>query len=374
MRVAHISKSTGMAGSERHLLSLLPGLRKRGVETRVLVLEDPRRPANSWCRALEERGEAVERVPIHEHLDAGLVRRIVQRLGACKPDVVHTHLLHADIYGLAAASRAGVPHAVSSRHNDDAFRRNPLIKWLNHRAMRHAECVIAVSDSVARFVSKVEGVPAQRVVTIHYGLDVPCCPEDTREMARSRLGITGNRDLTLIGFVGRLVHQKGADLALHAFAEAHRGYPQSRLVIVGDGPLRQDLEAQTHRLGLKESVTFAGWIDEASDIMPAFDMVVAPSRWEGFGLVVLEAMSHGLPVIATSAGSFPEIVIGGETGLLVPPECPAALAKAMEVLLIDPRHGAAMGRRGQSRVAGSFSVGKMVDATVRVYERIMTGG
>ncbi len=91
-------------------------------------------------------------------------------------------------------------------------------------------------------------------------------------------------------------------------------------------------------------------------------------------MVVLEAMSHGLPVIATSAGSFPEIVSDGETGLLVPPECPAALAKAMEEFLIDPRRAAAMGRRGQARVVESFSVGKMVDATVQVYERMMAGG
>ncbi len=374
MRVAHISKSTGIAGSERHLLYLLPGLREHGVETRVFVLEDPRRPADAWCQALEERGETVERVPIHGHLDPGLLRRLVRRLIAFKPDVVHTHLLHADVYGLTAAKRAGVPHAVSSRHNDDAFRHNPLIKWLNRRVMRHADRVIAVSGSVARFVAEVEGTPPQRVVTIHYGLDVPSCPGNTRETARSRLGLAGNQDLTLIGFVGRLVRQKGVDVALEAFAKAHRGYPQSRVVIVGDGPLRRDLEAQTRRLELMESVIFAGWTDDARDVMPAFDIVVAPSRWEGFGLVVLEAMSHGLPVIATNAGSFPEIVIDGETGLLVTPECPAALAKAMGELLIDNRRAAALGQRGRARAVESFSVGKMVDATVHVYERMMAGG
>ncbi len=373
MRVVHISKSTGIAGSERHLLYLLPGLRERGVETRVLVLEDPRRPARAWCRALEERGETVESVPIHAHLDLKLVGRLVQRLRALEPDVVHTHLLHADLYGLTAARRARVPHAVSSRHNDDAFRHNPLIKWLNRRVMRQADRVIAVSGSVARFVSEVEGTPEHRVVTIHYGLDIPCSQPNNREAARSRLGVTGDPDLALIGFVGRLVRQKGVDVALQAFAKAHQAHPQSRFVIVGDGPARRELEAQAGRLALEESVIFAGWVEDASGLMPAFDMVVAPSRWEGFGLVVLEAMSHGLPVIASRAGSFPEIVIDGETGLLVPSESPAALAKAIEELLVDPRRGAAMGRRGQSRAAESFSVGNMVDATVTVYEQITAG-
>jgi glycosyltransferase involved in cell wall biosynthesis len=185
--------------------------------------------------------------------------------------------------------------------------------------------------------------------------------------------VTGPQDLTLVGFVGRLVRQKGVDLALQAFAEASPGHPHSRLVIVGDGPARGDLEALAGRLAPKASVIFAGWVEDASSVMPAFDMVVAPSRWEGFGLVVLEAMSHGLPVIATRAGSFPEIVIDGQTGLLVPSECPSALAKAMKELMIDPRRAASMGQKGQSRVVESFSVRKMVDATIRTYEEIAGG-
>lgn len=370
MQVVHISKSTGIAGSERHLLHLVPALRERGFKTRVLVLEDPRRPATAWCRAFQERGETVETVPIHGHLDPALIHRLVGRLRAWAPDVVHTHLLHGDLYGLTAARRAGVPHAISTRHNQDAFRYNPLIKWLNRRVMRHAERVIAISGSVARFVSEVEGTPAHRVVTIHYGLDIPSVPPNSREAARVRLEVTGTGSVPLVGFVGRLVRQKGVDLVLQAFAEVRKSHPQSRLVIVGDGSGRRDLEAQVRRLALAENVSFTGWVDHVSSIMPAFDVVVAPSRWEGFGLVLLEAMSHGLPVIASRAGAFPEIVVEGETGLLVPSECPEALAGAMVELLNDRRRAAAMGVRGRIRLAESFSVRKMVDATVQLYEQL----
>lgn len=369
MRVAHITKSTGIAGSERHLSLLLPGLRARGVKTCMLVLEDPRHPVTAWCRALREGVDTVQTIPVYAHLDPGLTSRLAQQLRAFQPDVVHTHLLHADLYGLAASRRAGVPHAVSSRHNQDAFRHNPFIKWLNRRAMRHVERVIAISASVARFVSEVEGTPPQRVVTIHYGLDAPLSGPHDRERARARLGLTGGDDLALIGFVGRLVRQKGADLALQAFAKARRRYPQSRLVIVGDGPRRRRLEAQAERLALTDSVIFTGWADDASSLMPAFDMVVAPSRWEGFGLIILEAMGRGRPVIASRAGAFPEIVADGETGLLVPSESPDALADAMESLLGAPDRAADMGRAGKARLAETFSVGKMVDATLRVYEQ-----
>ncbi len=369
MRVAHISKSTGIAGSERHLLDLLPGLRAHGLTTRVLILEDPLRPATALSSALRDRGETVEIVPIHGHFDFRLAGRLAERLRAFAPDVVHTHLLHADLYGLTAARRAGVRHMISSRHNQDAFRHNPLIKWLNRRAMRHAERVIAISGSVARFVSEVEGTPPDRVVTIHYGLDVPSVPPDSREQARAWLGFGGVGDVTLIGFVGRLVRQKGADLALEAFAKLHKLQSQSRLVIVGDGPGRRELEAQAHGLALAGKVFFTGWVEEARDVIPAFDMVVAPSRWEGFGLVVLETMCRGLPVIASRAGAFPEIVVDGETGLLVPSESPEALAGAMARLLSDPQLAAAMGCKGRTR-AEAFPVKKMVDATVRVYEQL----
>jgi glycosyltransferase involved in cell wall biosynthesis len=372
MRVAHITKSTGIAGSERHLSLLLPGLRARGVKTCMLVLQDPGRPVTAWCRALREGVDTVQTIPVYAHFDPGLTFRLAQQLRAFQPDIVHTHLLHADLYGLTAARRAGVPHAVSSRHNQDAFRRNPLIKWLNRRAMRHAERVIAISASVARFVSEVEGTPPERVVTIYYGLDAPVSGPDDRDMTRLRLGLRDGDDPALIGFVGRLVHQKGADLALEAFAKARQRHPRSRLVIVGDGPERRRLEAQAERLALTDSVIFTGWVDDASSLMPAFDMVVAPSRWEGFGLVILEAMGRSLPVIASQAGAFPEIVADEQTGLLVPSESPDALANAMESLLGAPDRAADMGRAGKIRLAESFSVGKMVDATLRVYEQITT--
>ena len=369
MRVVHLSKVTGIAGSEGHLLYLLPGLIEHGLDVHMLVLEDPRHPVGAFCQALEEAGVGVTRVPISGHLDPLLLSRLRRQFEHLRPVLVHTHLLHADLYGLLAAAQAGVPHAISSRHNNDAFRRNPFIKWLNRRAMRHAERVIAISQALARFVCDVEGIAPRKVVTVHYGLEPPPSSPGLREKARAALGY-GERE-PLVGVFGRLVRQKGIDVLLDAFRHVSRSYPEARLVIVGDGPLRSELEAQARRLGLGKTVRFTGWIAQARDLMPACDVITVPSRWEGFGLVTLEAMGYARPVIASRTSALPEIVLDGETGLLVPPEDSAALADAINRLLGDPEYAATLGQAGYRRLVTHFSVEKMIRATLDVYGEVM---
>jgi glycosyltransferase involved in cell wall biosynthesis len=369
MRVTHLSKVTGLAGSEGHLLRLLPGLARHGVEGRLIVLEDPRHPVEPFCRALRERGVEVELIAIGGHVDPRLPGHLTRRFRALRPDLVHTHLIHADLYGLGAAARAGVPCAVSSRHNNDAFRYNPVIKWLNRRAMRHAARVITISHALARFVDRVERVDPARIVTVHYGLEAPPSDPEARSKARARLGYAG--DGPLAGFFGRLVRQKGVDVLLDAFSHVHRQHPTARLVVVGDGPQRPALEQQARKLGLGEVVTFTGWVEGARDLMPACDLIAVPSRWEGFGLVTLEAMGHACPLIVSQTSALPEIVVDGETGLHVPPEDPAALAGAINDLLADPETARAFGRAGYERLVTVFSVEKMVQATLDVYRDVM---
>ncbi len=335
----------------------------------MMVLEDPRRPAKSFCREMAARGVPVECVPIEGHLDVRLFRRLADRWRALTPDLVHTHLLHADLYGLPSARWAGVRCAVSSRHNDNPFRRNPVIRLVNQWAMRYADRVIAISHALAAFVSEVERLDREQVVTIHYGFAPPEYPSDAREQARAALGY--RPDEPVIGLFGRLIRQKGVDVLLEAFAHVLERVTAARLLIVGDGVLRTSLEAQARSLGLAQSVTFAGWIEQAYRLMPACDMIVMPSRWEGFGLVALEAMGCARPVIASRVSALPEIILNGETGLLVPPEDSKSLAQAILSLLSDPDRAAALGRAGHERLVREFSVEKMVQATVDLYTQVL---
>src|SRR5690554_5732964 len=371
MRAVHISKVKGIAGSEQHLLTLLPGLAAHGVEVSMLVLEEADGSAGEFCEALAERGIPARRVPIRGHLDPALPGRLAAELRAARPDLVHTHLLHADLYGLPAARRAGVPHAISSRHNDNPFRRNPVLKLANRLAMRRADRVIAISHALADFVRRVESIEPGKVVTVHYGLEPREYPPDVCETARAAWGIAP--DAPLIGYFGRLIEQKGVDVLIEAFARVRREHGRARLVIVGDGDLRPALEEQARVAGVGDAVHFAGWVADAARLMPGCDIIAMPSRWEGFGLVALEAMAAARPLVASRVSALPEIVVDLETGLLVPPGDPAALAEAIAGLLADPAWAQAMGQAGRARLVEAFSPGRMIDETLAVYEDVMRG-
>jgi len=171
----------------------------------------------------------------------------------------------------------------------------------------------------------------------------------------------------VVGSVCRLVEQKGLLYGLRGFARAVARFPEAHYVIAGDGPLRAALEAEAARLGLAQNVHFLGWRDDARALMAGLDVLLAPSLWEGFGLVFLEAMALGVPVIASRVSAIPEVVIDGETGWLVPPRDPAAIGAALDDALADPSAARLRGERGRQRLVGHFSPDTMVERTLAVY-------
>ena len=372
-RVIHLSKMTGAAGSEGHLLALLPGLRARGLDARLWVLVEPDNPVQGYVDRAESLGVPVERVIIRRHFDPGLWRRLATRLRDAHPDLVHTHLIHADLYGIPAARWAGVRGVVTSRHNDDRFRRWLPVRALSRWLWRQADAGIAISEAIRRFAIANEGVPPDKIHTIHYGLDPATieAPPDARARLRQGLGLPP--DTPLIGSVCRLIAQKGLDNALDGFGQVAAEFPAARYVIAGDGPLRGALEAQAARLGLAERVHFLGWRGDAAAIFAALDVLLAPSRWEGFGLVFLEAMALAVPVISTRVSAIPEVIADGETGWLGPPGDPAAISAALRVALGDPGERCRRGEAGRARLESQFTVDAMVERTLAVYRGVMGG-
>ncbi|NDJ51544.1 MAG: glycosyltransferase, partial [Chloroflexi bacterium] len=217
MFVTHIIKATGISGAEKHLLTLLPGLVDEGIDVCLLILEDPAQPVPHFVERAEALGVPAKTVPILHHIDSGLLPRLRWHLEAQRPDILHTHLFHADTYGLLAKGLAGVPYAVSSRHNDDRFRSNRAFKVFNRYVSGSADRLIAISDHIARFTVEVEGLPAQRIVTIPYGLAPTASASSLRVQQRTDWGY--DDETPVIGFFGRLVEQKGVDVLLQAFAE-----------------------------------------------------------------------------------------------------------------------------------------------------------
>lgn len=369
MKAAHVIKAKGIAGAEKHLLILLPALRSRGVDPCLLLLETPDNPQDALVEQMRAGGVDVRRIPIRGHADVGVIGRIGAALRETQPDIVHTHLIHADLYGGFAAKRLGLPVVVSA-HNDSPQRRNPLVRPLMRRMWHAADRGIAISDAVARFIAAEEGAPAAKITTIHYGMT----PQEVDLEARAnlRLGIAASEDALVVGMVSRLIAQKGVSYGLRAFARAADPFPNAQLVIIGDGELRADLEREAQALNLAHRAHFLGWQPDAARLMAGFDVFLMPSLWEGFGLTLLEAMAARLPVVASRVSAIPEIVIDGETGYLAPPRDVDSLVEHLSVLLSDSALRTKMGEAGFARLRDQFSVERMAARTVDVYKEVMS--
>jgi glycosyltransferase involved in cell wall biosynthesis len=370
-KICHVTKATGVAGSEKHLLTLLTGLDKAKYQVTLVLLVERDKPLGDYALQLEEGGVQVRRVLIRGDIDPLLVWRLYRLLREGNYDLVHTHLIHADLYGTLAAKLAGVPIIVSTKHNDDAFRRHSLYAFLDRLASKFANKIIVISDSLRRFFVEVEGLDEGKITRIYYGLDAAKFGVHSlgNSSVREEFGIEANAPLA--GIVARLDPQKGHTYLLTAFAKVVETLPQAKLLVVGDGYLRGNLEKQTRDLGITYQVIFTGWRDDIPRIVADLDFLILPSLWEGFGLVLLEAMAVAKPIVATRVSAIPEIVVNGETGVLVPARDPNSLAKAITKLLQVPVLTKEMGRKGRERLEREFSVEKMVKQTEGVYERLI---
>jgi glycosyltransferase involved in cell wall biosynthesis len=369
IRSVHLLKATGIAGAETHLLALLPALRSQGVDSKVLLLEDPRRPQTELRSRFERERIPVITLPIRWHIDPALPALLYDALLREPFDVLHAHLPHGEVYGEIALRAFPGRGLVISRHNDDAFRRRRILRWVFAPSLRRAGRIIAISQAVRSFLVEVEGAAADKVAVIPYGLDAEAFAR-TAHPGAFRREIGALRE-PLVGFVGRLTRQKGVDVLLRAFAQVEKVFPTARLILAGDGPDRPALAALAKSLGLQR-VMFLGWRGDAADILADVDLLAVPSRWEGFGLVALEAMALGKPVVASRVSALPEIVVPEETGLLASPGDPGELAEAIRMLLSDPRRAAGMGRAGRDRVECEFPVGRMAGRTAEVYRTLST--
>lgn len=369
-RIVHLSKMTGTAGSEGHLLVLIAGLRAAGLDARLWILVEPDKPVQGYVDRAQALGIPVERLIIRRDLDPALWRELVRRFRETRPDMVHTHLLHADLHGITAARRAGVPLVVSSRHNDDRFRRYLPVRLLHRWLWNRTHAGIAISEAIRQFSIIVEGVPADKIHTVHYGLDPATiqAPPDARAQLRATLHLPENT--LLIGSVCRLIEQKGLIYGLRGFAQIVAQFPDVHYVIAGDGAQRETLEAEVRALNLVERVHFLGWRSDAYAVFAALDLLLAPSLWEGFGLVFLEAMALSVPILSTRVSAIPEIVLDGETGWLIPPRDSAATAAALREALSDPITLRARGLQGRRRLDAHFTVTAMVERTLTIYRSL----
>ena len=371
MRVLHVQKVGGIGGSERHLLTLLPALAERGIEIRMCVLA----AAQSELFVAEARRAGIDTVVIKAGPDLNpvLVARLAADVRRFKPDLVHTHLVHADIQGQAVARMAGIP-GVSSVHGfSNSFSRQPFrTAWSG--AERMARLTIAISEHVATRLREHGLARPERIRMVHYGIDATGwqLPDAERQAARVELGIEPGQ--VAVGVASRLIPHKGHAAVIDAMGPARAEAPHLTLVVAGSGPLDDDLRRRAARQP-PGAARLVGFVDDIRRFMNACDIVVFPTEpefGEGFGLAALEAMAAGRALVTTDVGPLPELVVDGVTGLVVPPAAPAALAQALVALAGDPAARDRLGQAAVGRASSMFGLDRMVDRTLDVYHEAVT--
>ena len=347
--VLNVQKVSGISGSEAHLLSVLPLLRDRGWDARMLVLHENEPGAREFVDSMRARGVPTEAWRMRFDLDPTVPVRLMLK----RPTILHTHLVHADVLGLPAGALARVPVRVSTKHGFNEFRSRPLVAAADRAAARFAHAQIAISQGLARYLAETEGFPADAFTVVHYGIEPG--PEPPPPPAEPRLAA-----------VGRLIPIKGFDVLLRAFELARAEVPALTLVVAGAGPLDTEL-----RRAAPEGVTFLGPVAPVSQVYESSAVVVVPSRGEGFGLVALEAAERGRAAIVSDVGGLPEIVADAETGIVVPREDAQALARAIVQLVGDPELVRAYGAAARQRSLDQFSAEGAADGVDRVYRSLL---
>jgi len=365
-RILVLVTELDVGGAERFVWELARRLGDYGFAPEVATLAR-RGEVGSW---LEQAGVPVHYLCMTGKLDmAGVLVRAVGLLKRREPDLLHTVLFHANIVGRLAAHLARVPKVVASVRVAERRRRSHLCM---EGATQHlVNRFVAVSQDVRSFMIRSARITPERIVTIPNGVDVSRFTAGAPAGLRSAIGARPGE--VLVVFVGRLERQKGADVLIHAMAEAGRRARGLRCAIVGAGPDRATLETLVGELGIGAQVDFFGWRSDASDIIAAADMFVLPSRWEGMPNVLLEAMASGRACVASDVEGVREIIEPSRTGFVVLPDDVMTLADAIVLLARDEELRERVGAAAALSVARRFDIKDVVASYARLYGEVLAG-
>jgi sugar transferase (PEP-CTERM/EpsH1 system associated) len=369
VKVVHVVLGLDIGGLERVVLGLIARLDRRRFAPLVCALD--RAGELSW--ELDRMGVPLVVMPRRRGLDPALVWQLSRTLTRERAAIVHTHNPTPHLYGalasaLARRSRSPWPRVVHTKHgrnHPDDLRK----VMVNRLASAFTERIVAVADDAHEVAATVERVSPAKVVTIVNGVDTDAFrPDADVAAARAELGVPASG--FHIGVVARLSAEKDHATLLSAFAQVHAQRSDAFLTLVGDGSLRQELEALAQELGIRAAVRFVGAHRDVARTLAAFDVFALSSRTEGLSLTLVEAASMGLPIVATRVGGNSEVVVAGETGWLVPPADSASFARALLACAAAPDRKA-MGARGRERAVARFSIERMTHAYEAIYDELI---
>jgi glycosyltransferase involved in cell wall biosynthesis len=365
MNVLQLISSGGYYGAENVVISLAESLERHNCRSVIGVFHNAHQQNEELTRQAERRGLTVQQIVCRGRWDWQAIGAIRDKLESLNIDLLHTHGYKADIYGFVASRKLGLP-LVSTCHlwtrQTAAVR---FYDFLDSLFLRRFDAVVAVSDAIAKSLH-LSGIPESKIRTIDNGIDLPHFSH-----ARATLVEKINKGQRLVvGTVGRLVAQKGLEYFLRAARAVLPDFPNVIFVVLGAGPDREKLEHMARELGIEENVIFAGHCTDMPGAYASMDVFVLASVDEGMPMAILEALASKTPVIATSVGAVPRLIIPEETGLLIAPRDVQALKHAILRLLNDSTLRSKLGNAGEALVKRSHSHDIMARNYLHVYEQV----
>jgi len=372
LKILHVITTIDLAGAENHVLSHVRAQVRLGHEVRIAFLKGLGHLEAEFRAAGAARVVRVGQGPGILFKLAPLVRWA---------EIVHSHLLKADMAAAVVSTLCGCRRRlVSSKHSDEPQLRSPGIAFLHGILGNLPRKTIVLSDHVAEYMATTGRLKREKITRIYYGIDFTPFEETRaagcRHEVRDELGV--GEDEVLFTCVARFAPAKAHPVLLRAFRKAVRGAPDGmklRLLLVGDDPYgdgRENMEALAGELGIADRVIFVGLRRDVPRVLAACDCMVQSSLWEGLGLTFLEAMASGLPILTTRVSAIPEVVVDGETGILVTVRDEDELAAGFLRIAGDEEERRRLGAAGRERVHELFAIDRMVGETLAVYEEVLS--
>lgn len=364
VKVLQLISSGGYYGAENMLLNLCASQQKAGCQNSLMIFYNVHAPNVEFYERARRHGLSVRMVHCQGRADWRAVRQIEECIQEDGIQLLHTHGYKADLYGYAAARRSGKPIVATCHNWVGGTAALGIYNRLDRMALKRFHGLAAVSDSVAQRLLA-SGVSARKIRTIANGIDV-----QTFERARPSpvLNFNGSK---VVGMVARLDLQKGFEYLLQSASELRGAFPGLKVVIVGEGPDRREIEDMIRQLGLQSKVILAGQRSDMPAIYAAMDAFVLPSLNEGLPMTILEAMAASKPVIATRVGAIPKVIQDGETGLLVDPADSNGLRDALARLLTDSDLCSRLGAAGHDWVSHNYTSEAMALKYRQMYDDVL---
>lgn len=327
IKVLYIITSLGLGGAEKLLLHYLRNLDKDKYSLYVCCF---REKPDDLIPEMSEFAEIIN-LKIKNKFNPIVIISIIKLVQKIKPDIIHTHLFQPRVYTTIAQIFSKRPVLITQKHSIVNPRKHHLFILFEMLSIRLNDKVIAISESVKKSLKKYEFIPENKILVL------PNCIDYKKFHNISEREIIQNKKEIVIGIVGRLEIEKGIKYLLLAMKIILTKFPNARLEIIGDGSQSKELKELSKKLGISNSVIFFGKFTDVIPFYNKMDVFVLPSILEGFGIVLLEAMAAGVPVIATHVDGIKEVVIDGECGILVPPKNPEAIASSFTRLIENPQ-------------------------------------